>query len=386
MKRILIVHPQLDPPGGGNAVGAWAIQALRDSYEISLVSWRPAHIDLVNRYWGTTLREGDFEEYLIDGRIRRLVDSLPTPSGLLRLSLLQRFLFRTLKEQRFDRVLSTANEFDFGGGGIQYIHFPTSYLPRPDCDLRWYHRIPAGLTSYRNLCNRISGASIDGIRRNLSLVNSDWTGRHVTKYFGCPTKTLYPPVAGEFPHVPWRERGDEFVCIGRISPEKELEKTIEIVRRIRAAGHAVRLRIVGNTDSSRYAKRFLRFATRHREFVSLEYDLSREELVDRVSRSRYGLHGMVGEHFGIGVAELQRAGCIVFVPAEGGPAEVVGHDPRLLYRDADEAVERIVRVLSDPACQRSILAGVAERRDWFSVGRFVSELRRVVDACDPPDG
>lgn len=39
-KRVLIVQPSLQPPGGGNAVAAWVLEALRDDCEVSLLSWR----------------------------------------------------------------------------------------------------------------------------------------------------------------------------------------------------------------------------------------------------------------------------------------------------------------------------------------------------------
>jgi hypothetical protein len=43
-------------------------------------------------------------------------------------------------------------------------------------------------------------------------------------------------------------------------------------------------------------------------FANLEYI---------VSRHRFGLHGMKGEHFGIAPAELICGGCITFVPDDG---------------------------------------------------------------------
>jgi hypothetical protein len=37
------------------------------------------------------------------------------------------------------------------------------------------------------------------------------------------------------------------------------------------------------------------------------------------------------DSYRMAVAEMQQAGCIVCVPASGGPVEIVGHEPRVLY-------------------------------------------------------
>jgi len=35
--RLLFVQPSLQPPGGGNGVAAWMLQALKDDYDITVV-------------------------------------------------------------------------------------------------------------------------------------------------------------------------------------------------------------------------------------------------------------------------------------------------------------------------------------------------------------
>ena len=40
-KRILFIQPNLHPPGGGEAVAAWFIEALKDEYDLTLLTWTP---------------------------------------------------------------------------------------------------------------------------------------------------------------------------------------------------------------------------------------------------------------------------------------------------------------------------------------------------------
>ena len=69
---------------------------------------------------------------------------------------------------------------------------------------------------------------------------------------------------------------------------------------------------------------------------------------------RYGIHGREGEAFGIGVAEMVKAGCITFAPAEGGPAEILAHQALLYENDAD-AVEKISAVLSHDVLREELI-------------------------------
>ena len=70
-----------------------------------------------------------------------------------------------------------------------------------------------------------------------------------------------------------------------------------------------------------------------------------------IPQHRYGIHGMTGEHFGIAPAELQLAGCLTFVPSDGGQTEIVEGDERVMYHDVDDAVRKISHVLSDAALE-----------------------------------
>ena len=217
MKRVLLVQPSLQPPGGGNGVAAWVLQALVPDHEVAVLSWRPVEIEPINRFFGTHLRPGDFNTLLVPRPWTYIPDRLPVPATLLKLALVMRYTRRV--SDNFDVIFGVYNETDYGRRGIQYIHFPTYLRPRPAVDLRWYHWPAAGLELYYRLADRIAGFSMDRLRANLTLVNSNWTGAHVRRFLGVDTRTLYPPVVDPAPPPPWSERRNGFLAIGRISPE-----------------------------------------------------------------------------------------------------------------------------------------------------------------------
>ena len=52
MKRILFFQPSLNPPGGGNGIDAWIMEALKHDYRISMLAWAPTDLDSVNQFFG----------------------------------------------------------------------------------------------------------------------------------------------------------------------------------------------------------------------------------------------------------------------------------------------------------------------------------------------
>jgi glycosyltransferase involved in cell wall biosynthesis len=351
------------------------LEALKDDYEVTVITTEQVDFNAINRFFGTSLRPCDVVVRPVLTRTSQLIGLMPLPLVLLRDSLLRRATQRTV--DGFDVVMSAANESDFGRPGIQYIHYPWNFRPRPNVDLRWYHAPPL-LRAYYRLSDRISRFSREGVRRNLTLVNSDWTGALVTRLYGIPTCTLYPPVASSSPGLPWEHRENGFVCIGRISPEKELDRVFDIVGAVRRQVPEARLQLVGTRAQRGYYRRIMRRAREHADWVSVREGVSRADLVRLIGSQRYGVHGMREEHFGMAPAEMVLAGCIVWVPEGGGQTEIVGDSPQLTYGSVDDAVAKILHTLRDPDEQARLRAGLAGRRELFSTERFKAAVRRIV--------
>lgn len=375
--RLLLVQPSLAPPGGGHLVAAWVIEALRAEHRLTLLSWEPPDLASVNRHFGTSLVAGDFTLVVPSPALRRMVALSPLPAALLKHALLMRLAHRLAA--RHDVLLTADNEADFGRPGIQYVHYPKLEPERPDVDVRWYHGAPL-VAAYRALTRRLGRTTDDGVRANLTLVNSAYTAARVRARYGIEPVVLYPPVPGEFPSVPWQARRDGVVAIGRLSPEKRFEDVVHAVRLARRGGADLELHVIGSDGDRAYGDAIRALVREHAAWAHLHVDVARDELLRLVAQQRYGLHAMVDEPFGIAVAEMLHAGCIAFVHASAGPREIVGDDPRLLFRDPAEAAERLLAVHRDPASQDALRATLAERARQFSSARFADELRAIVAA------
>lgn len=376
--RILVVQPSLQPPGGGNAVAAWMIQALADRHDVSVLSWKPIDLDPVNAYYGTSIRPDQIRRLEMPRLVQRPIEAMTIGAVLLKASLLFRRAKRIARD--YDVVVCGHNETDFGPRCIQYIHYPSRLRPRPATDIKWFHSRPL-LVAYYRAAERLAGFRGDRVSEAVTLANSAWTAGLMTTLYGpsMHPRVVHPPVAAEIPDVAWDRREDGFVCVGRIAPEKEIERVVEIVRRVREQVPAAHLHLAGSRGAGRYTRRIERLAAGHASWVHLHADICRDELFQLISTHRYGIHGMREEHFGIGPAELLAGGCIVFVPNGGGQVDIVGAEPRLRYSTVAHAVDGIVRVMRDPEGQASLRAYLCDRRELFGTDRFVATIQALVE-------
>jgi glycosyltransferase involved in cell wall biosynthesis len=373
-RRVLIVQRTMQPPGGGQSIAAWMIEALKDRHDVTVCTAAPVDFEAVNRFFGTAIRPAEVTIVRAPSALVRLLEPIPLRLALLKDALFWRHV-GSITSGAHDVLISGNNEADFGRPGIQYIHYPWTLRPRPD--RRWYHLAPL-VAPYYGVCDRLARFSTEGARLNLCLVNSDWTGALVRRQYGVATRTVYPPVMSSVAAVPWEKRENGFLCIGRLTREKQIERVIDIVDRVRESVPDVRLHIVGTVDAPAYARRIRRQVSARAAWITLHENLSRGELLRLMASQRYGIHGMRQEHFGIAIAEMASAGVVVFVPDDGGQVEIVGGDERVLYRTPDDAVRKIRRVLGDTAEQERLSAALAARRELFSTDRFVRSIREIV--------
>jgi glycosyltransferase involved in cell wall biosynthesis len=374
--RVLLVQRALAPPGGAAGVAAWMVQALKDDHAVTLLAWRRPDLAALNDFFGTTIGPRDLAVALPPAPVRALVAALPAPTYLLRAAILLRLAKRRAHD--FEVLLTGDNEGDFGPRGVQYINYPWDLLPRPALETRWYHG-RALVAAYRELCIRLADFSDERMRHTPALVSSDYVGRLVGRRYGIVPRTLYPPVMGRFPAVPWEARERAFLCVGRIAPDKQLDRVMDIVARVRAEVPSIRLRIVGTPEGA-YAERIAARVRAEGGWITLQSGLSREALAALMARHRYGIHGHLNEHYGMVVAEMVHAGCIVWVPNDGGQVEIVG-DERLRYDTIEGGAAGIVRTLRDPGEEADLRQRLALRARRFSTEIFVRELRAVIAAA-----
>lgn len=361
-------------------VVAWTLQALRDEFDVTFATYVEPDLPAINRAFGTDLAPGDFRLRLAPAWRQQFLDALPIGGALLSSSLAANWAREVDREQPHDAVVYTQNEANLGRtGGVQYIHYPGFYLPRPEIEMRWFHRVPGTLSMYRWICFRVGQLTQEAVRNNISLANSRFVAGKIREVHGVESLIVYPPVPGEFPSRPWHSRRNAAVCVGRIHPTKRWEMAADIVAEVRkAGGQDVGLTLIGHIDDPAYAARLQSRAAESGGWFRILPNLTRDQLREEVANHRYGIHTMEDEHFGIAPAEIQQAGCILFVHASGGPMEIVGNDPRQMFRTIDEAASKMAAVLTREPLQEELLAAGESRKNLNSPKRFCEAMLEIV--------
>jgi glycosyltransferase involved in cell wall biosynthesis len=363
--------------GGASGLTAWALQALRGSWKLSLATLESVDWDAMNRSFGTSLAAEDVEVLRPPPRYYKLLKVTPNPGGLLDVQLTTRWAQNLDQKDRFDLLLSAINEVDFGRPGIQYVNLPKAHMLRPGDPQRLSHRVPGLHQAFQLMCARVGRTRSRGIMENLFLANSQFIAQEIKYAYGAPSQVLYPPVPTDFPDVPWSERRVALIGVGRLVALKRWADAVEIVDRLRAAGQEIGLTIVGHRDDEAVARELEALAA-SRPWFRIASDLTRAELARLIASHRYGIHTMHGEHFGIGPAEILRAGCLPFVHKSGGPMEIVNH-PELMFEDNADAATKIGRVLADSALETQLREHAVRQGEQFSTEAFCEGLRRIVE-------
>ncbi|HMB96309.1 MAG TPA: glycosyltransferase family 4 protein [Tepidisphaeraceae bacterium] len=368
--------------GGSEARASWGIQALRGEYDVSLITTAGVDVEQINRFYGTSLSANDFELRLA-----------PPPFGMqrafsaaaIRGSLFQRFCSSIAPE--FDVLISAYNPCDFGAAAIQFIadfswheRLREEFDPKPPQVARILNRPGPFRAAYLSLSRAIgkpSGRNLFG-GDDCFIANSHWTADTMRQRCGVNCEVLYPPVVLDSVNVEWNQREFGFVCVGRITYEKRIDRVIEIISRVRQLGHDVHLHIVGGIDDSPYGAMIRSVCENNRSWIIVEGEKSGKEKAELMSRHRFGIHGRPFEAFGIAVAEMVKAGCIPFVPNTGGQVEIVEH-PALCCGDVDHAVKQIDAVIRDEKLCREIREHLQARGARFSAQIFMDGFRQIVE-------
>ena len=320
------------------------------------------------------------------GRRSRFLNRFVPSMTLFRLGEIRRLAERVVRDG--DVVVSTFAEFPFKRAQlVQALHIPIFVSDRESllycgveaCELRRLFR-----KIHVWLARKYMGLSSVSLADGPVVVNSHWTAEQFRRHYPlADIRVLHHGVSvdlheGSPGWVPFHEREDSFVIIGRLVKAKRVETAIDIIERVRGLGHEVRLKIIGDGTGD-YAAEIFKLAE-SKPWIDMYPNLSRKELETLVVGQKWGLHCYQFEHYGLAPGELQALGCITFVHDSGGQVEIIDH-PAQRYSDVVDAVKKISLVLSSYQLQVSLIANakasIAHHRGEHFVQKFGSIIEDV---------
>jgi glycosyltransferase involved in cell wall biosynthesis len=355
----------------------WLIEALKQNFEVTVMTTGGWDLAALNAFYGTRIDKHEVKVRIAP--IPLLARSLS--AAALRGSCYQRFARKIAAE--FDLRISAYNPTDWG---LPAIHFLADFSWDREIRELFDPKSPGFVyrdTIARKIYLRIASAyskpsGRDILHEDLVIANSHWSAALMKEHCGVNCAgVVYPPVWTEFPEVPWEEKEQAFAMIGRIAPEKRVEDAIAILKAVRHRGHAVRLHLCGQIGSDLYGQRITDLCNQHSEWIVPEGRVSGAKKAHILTHCRFGIQTRAAEPFGISVAEMIKAGAIVFAPSDGGQAEILdSSDP--LFSSGAVAVEKIIAVLGDPPLQSNLRAHLANQAQRFSAQNFVHDVRTLI--------
>lgn len=368
--------------GGSEARTMWAMEALKKDFDVTLVTSGEVDLNSLNAFYGTSIHPSEI-------KLRKA----PIPNVMTRNAhfafwrgaLYQRFCRRIAPA--FDILISTYNLCDFGVPAIHYLadfswddHLRKQFDFLPSDYQATVYKNRLARDMYRivgKILSNPSGRDLFG-GKDLIVANSRWSARIVAQKYGIETDVVYPPVSDRFPQVDDKNKEYGFVYIGRIYPEKQIEKMVSILKKVRKKGHDIHFHLIGNMHQSRYGQDMEQLCHSEKDWVQLDGELFGKKKLKILSQHRFGIHARNKEPFGISIAEMVNAGCIPFIPAGGGQREIVNH-PALMFTSEMDAVDKIHAVLSNEALQNDVLAHLKLQRKIFSTHHFTSGFLNILD-------
>lgn len=374
--RVAIGHPYVGR-GGSEATVMWLIEALKRDYELTIVTTGGWNRSALNSFYGTQVEDDD---------IKVRIAPVPFPVKNLSVAAMrgtccQRFARQIAGE--YDIRISAYNPIDWGAPAIHFI-----------ADFSWSQEIrdlldpPTPGFIYRDSALRkayLRWAEAHGnpsgrnvLKDDMLIANSLWSANLLKDQYGVAcADVVYPCVWSEFPDIAWEDKEQAFAMIGRISPEKQIERAIAILDEVRSRGHHFRFHICGQVGDDKYGRRIAKLCKERASWIVLEGTVTGARKAGILSRCRFGIQARSAEPFGISVAEMVKAGAIVFAPNNGGQTEVL-KSPELQFSDLADAVEKIDTVLSDPQKQALLKTHLSKQAGLFKAYMFTSQCRAIV--------
>jgi glycosyltransferase involved in cell wall biosynthesis len=352
----------------------WILQSLCQEYRVDLLTRGGWDLDDLNLCAGTNIQREDLGIILHPP----LTPTINTTGG----ALWHGVFLRCCRQfaPKYDLCITASRILDWGVPSINFLSdvaWNRALQERFDCPEA---RPINGLLRKASfaLGRWIAGSSGRvPAQYDILVANSQWTAGISSEYCKVPPVVIYPAVSGAAAQIPWNQRENSFLCLGRISPEKQIERAMAILDQVRILGHAIQMHLVGTGDDDAYLGQIKQLCEARREWVLFHVPLYGEDKLKLLARCRYGLNACSREAFGIATAEFMKSGILPFVPQEGAQAEIV-QERELIYQDIEDAALKIDALLRSETRQQELHQAMLRRGAEFTPERFCQAVRDLV--------
>jgi glycosyltransferase involved in cell wall biosynthesis len=377
MRRIKLIHEDLNAGGGAERLTAASLEALMElDFSVDLVTFTKPNWTQLERVFG------------ISGLRKYVTNVIKADIN----SLLHQQYNADHDDKHYDAVMNAHGDIlpsnMFGGEKeklITYCHYPlVPELVRSlkyDTVLRNYLQ----MSDYKFVSLdklRAKALSVYNQMMNNSTVvtNSVFSSKAVKLYYPhADPLIIYPPIDIEFftRVVSSESRENRIVVLGRYNPDKNIELAIEVAKALKSMNIKFEMSIVGNLSRLYYSYfNYIQKLIKTNglaDMVELKTNVDVNDLLNLFAKSKVLFHPTIGEPFGMCIAEAMSAGLVPVVPSFGGNTEFVPEGLR--YNNQKEAAKIIMRSMNASLQQRLSLSNSVKK---FGKGRFKDKLKRLL--------
>ncbi len=364
--RIALVHDYLNQWGGGERV----LDVLARMFPKAPIYTLLHDADAIGgRFAHHTLHTSFLDTPFIRKRHRWFIPLMPVASSLVKL-------------RGYDLVISDSSGFAKGvrvaegTPHISYIHSPLRYAWDKNYLVEELQRVKP-FSYLPSFVLRTATAPIAWYLRmwdkraatkpQLLLANSNYIAGQISRHYGRPATTLYPPVdTSFFSYDPRATRQNYFLSVSRFVSYKRLDLLIDTFNNLHLP-----LKIVGSGRDE--ARLRARATSPNIEFVGAVYD----EKLRRLYREASAFLFPNVEDFGLAAAEATACGTPIIAYAAGGALEIVrdGENGVLFREQAPAALtEAIAKCRAIKWDHKTIAAGAKK----FSQENFKAGIRDAI--------
>jgi glycosyltransferase involved in cell wall biosynthesis len=377
MKRVKLIHEDLNAGGGAERLAAASLETLKElDFSVDLVTFtKPNWAELERTFGISKLRK--FVNTVIKADINSILDGSPSvPSD----------------NSKYDIIMNAHGDIlpsnmlaDDKQMLITYCHYPLVpeliHNLKYDTVLRNYlHMCDYKYTSLDKLRSKALAVYNQMINNSTVITNSVFSSKAVQLYYPhAQPLIIYPPVDIEFFSrvVNSDSRENRIVVLGRYNPDKNIELALEVAKVLKDSNIKFEMSIVGNLSKSYYPYyHYLQKLVKKyglSDMVELKTNVDIQDLLRVFSKSKVLFHPTIGEPFGMCVAEAMSAGLVPVVPSFGGNTEFVPESLR--YKSSKEAAKIIMRSMSASLHQRLNLSNSVKK---FGKKHFKDGLRNLL--------
>jgi len=377
MKRVKLIHEDLNAGGGAERLAAASLETLKElDFSVDLVTFTKPNWNELERTFGIS-KLRNFVNTVIKADINTLLGYSPSVQS---------------DDNKYDIIMNAHGDILPSNmlaadkqKVITYCHYPLVpeliHNLKYDTVLRNYlHMCDNKYTSLDKLRSKALAVYNHMINNSTVITNSVFSSKAVQLYYPhSQPLIIYPPVDIEYFSrvVNSDSRENRIVVLGRYNPDKNIELALEVAKVLKDSNIKFEMSIVGNLSKSYYPYyNYLQKVVKKYELsdmVELKTNVDIQDLLHVFSKSKVLFHPTIGEPFGMCVAEAMSAGLVPVVPSFGGNTEFVPESLR--YNNSKEAAKIITRSMNAGLHQRLNLSNSVKK---FGKKHFKDGLRNLL--------